>query len=184
MRRLSLALALCLLGAPALARPKPTPRAAVSAALSRIDRAPTKKELLAASPEAPEVLRALAVDPDVPPWTRGRAIAALGHFPSPDTRNTLRSVLRDHERPDLMRSRALLSMARGFGDPSVPEVAAYLSDRSSVLQDSAADALGRLGTAKAKAALRRALDRTRDPALQGRIREAILGRAPARGPDR
>lgn len=172
MHRLVLTLAL-LLPLSAAAAPEAEVKR-VRAHLLRIDRAPSRAELAQASGEAEAILQTLAAEAASGGPLRARALAALAHFPSPQTRNTLRAVLRDRRAPELLRSRAMLAMARGFADESISELSAYLSDPTPALQDSAAQALGSIGTPAAKASLRRALRRARDPEQSRRLRKALL----------
>lgn len=172
MRRALVILTLCALPLTARGASDREVRA-VRARLLQIDAAPDKEALVAASPEAASILREIAGDTRAARPLRGRALAALAFFPSSETKATLRHLLRSRRAPELLRSRALMAMSAAFEDASVSEVAAYLSDRSEVLQDTAAQALGALGTPKAKATLRQALRRSTDPELSRRIRAAL-----------
>lgn len=155
-----------------------SPQRALTLALSSIDRPPTKAELLKATPEAARILAEMARAPTTLPWHRDRALAALGHFPSPQTRAALLSVLGDEAAGELVQSRALLALATAFSDGSLPEIAPYIDGPSQVLRDTAAQALLQISTPAAREGLARVPRDRIDPSLAQRVRKVLGARRP------
>jgi HEAT repeat protein len=175
MKRILILLFLCLSSTVFAATPGEI--TAVTQTLSRIDQAPSKAALLKASPDAASILLTLSADTRALPWHRHRALAAVAHFPSPEARSTLRRLVRDETQGELLRGRALLALGRAFKDDSIGEVSAYLTDRSTVLQGSAVQALGHLGTPAALQQLKTTLRKTRDRDLRQSIRTTLRDRS-------
>ncbi len=87
----------------------------------------------------------------------------------------LEAIAEDADRPAGVRGRAVLAIARLRGTGSVALIRPLLADAQKAVRMAAAEALGRLGSAEARKALRARLDDEAD----GEVRRA-LGRALAR----
>jgi len=156
MNRALLALTACLLPTLAAAQPAPEHQK-VLALLSAIDTPATKAQLLRASPQAESILLSVVTDGQAAPWHRDRALSALGMFPSPQVQVVLLGLLRNEQAGELRRSRALLAYGAAFSDAAIPKAASFLAESSPVLRATAVQALGRIATPKARAALMRAI---------------------------
>lgn len=91
--------------------------------LGAYEEPPTADALRALGPTVEAELWELAADPSLPPTRRGRAVTALGHFPSEGTRAALARVLDDAAQPSLLRRKAAWSLG------SVPGGVAHLLPR-------------------------------------------------------
>lgn len=160
---------------PEIERPAAPPRTAaeVVALLSGFEEAPRRDEWRAFGTAMIPLLRAVAEDTGAPGYARLRAVRALGAFENREARVALRRALR---RPEaLMVREAALAMTEAFGAAAEADVAPLLSHADTAVREAAIDALGRMGTAGARARLQARLPQERDEVLRARIEERLRG---------
>lgn len=146
MRRLALCLVMAGAAAPAAASP-------VETLLSGIDTVPAAAEWRALDPASGGELRAVAADASRRLTTRSRAVSALQYFPTRETRAYLEATLADAGAPSLLRRKAAVALARGFGASAVYALAARAGADDARLRDDVARALGRIGDDRARRVL-------------------------------
>lgn len=104
-------------------------------------------------PEAASRLRVIAEDTHQLPSKRLRAVSALALFPTSETRAFLEQILANEQASSLMRRKAALSLAAGFGTSALPVVARHAASPDVRLRDDVARALGLIKTPEARAVL-------------------------------
>lgn len=135
----------------ALANPATT---SVRTLLGGIEFAPTAEQWQRLGPNAGAQLRTIARDRDELPSTRLRAVAALAYFPTSQSRVVLNAILQDPHAGSLMRRRAAIALAVGFGTGALELIAPYAGDSDNRLRDDVARALGIMKDDRARAVLR------------------------------
>lgn len=137
-----------LLAVPALAGPL---RDSVMSMLSAYEAPIDAASVVALGDGAGAELVAIADDATVPPTRRARALTALQHVPqTPEVAEAFRRHLRGSE--PLLQRHAALSMVV-LGNDAVDDLTAVLSSDDVALRVAAVQALGRISTKEAKAAL-------------------------------
>ena len=101
--------------------------------------------------EVGPTLMAIAEDRTVPRTTRARALAALGWFPTDQTRALLVAALDGTDA--LLARKAVVGLGRGWGAGALPELSRALGSEDAHLREAAARALGSLEAPEARAAL-------------------------------
>ncbi len=127
-------------------------RATVETMLGGFEKPASDGEWQAHGEEAIPHLLSFAGDESLPRSTRARAVAALGNFSTPEVVTYLSGLLAPGG-DDVLQRKALRSLARTAGAEQLATIASYLEHESSVLRESAAHALGLVGTAEARSAL-------------------------------
>jgi hypothetical protein len=151
LRILSLSLALLVVGASvASAQATPAPadsgRDKVVMMLSGYEFFPTRSQLEAAAPNAPELLAALSRDETQLPSLRIRAIDALGLFDDhPVAARHFEGVLAAGGLDESCLRHSLTSSLKAFGPRALPWVQPYLSHTDSQIRLDAAYATSRFG---------------------------------------
>lgn len=161
----------------ALAAPPPTPGPALHARvvelLSGLESSPSAADWSALGPAAEAELLAVAQDPAALPTQRGNALVALAHFPTEAARGLLTRTLADAASPELLRRKACLGLAGGWGAAAVPELSVALADPSVLVRQSAARALGTVADPAAASALERRLAVETDASVVTVLRQAV-----------
>ena len=106
-----------------------------------------------------DALIEIVVDDGQAALLRGRAVVALGFFPDEASRRAIEGVLDRPELSDIILRRALETMAHAFADAGISRLTPYLDDARPDVRETAARALGEIGSPEALRALRRRLDR-------------------------
>jgi HEAT repeat protein len=147
------------LAAPAAAQTTDDMKATVETMLGGFEKPAADDEWQALGAAAVPYLLSFAGDGALPRSTRARAVAALGNFPAPEVVTFLCGLLAPGG-DDVLQRKALRALARTAGAEQLALIAGYLAHDSSVLRESAAHALGLVGTAEARSALegRRAVE--------------------------
>lgn len=143
--------------------------------LSGMESSPDAADWAALGPAAEAELLAVAQDATALPTRRGNALVALGHFPTAAAFALLTHTLGDAAAPELLRRKACMGLAAGWGAAAVPALGAALAEPSVLLRQSAARALGTVDDPAAEAALRRRLAVESDASVL-----AVIGKAVAR----
>jgi HEAT repeat protein len=116
----------------------------------------TRRALDTIGPDVARLLVELGNHPAEALLVRVRALAALVHYPSQDTRSFLAGLL--HE-PALagagiaLRAQALRSLGRAFGEDAVDAVAALREDPAPDVRAAVAEGLGDTGSERARQVL-------------------------------
>jgi HEAT repeat protein len=174
MKRLSVALALSCLAAPAWA--DDALHAGVLGLLSGYEDAPAAQDLRALGDGAGAELLAIATDPAESTTHRERATWALGWFPSETNRVWLTTTLGDATAASGMRRSAAWALVNGWGDAALPAVEAGLASDDTQLQAQCARALGHLGTPAARALLQARLATEPNAMVVTTIQTALGGK--------
>lgn len=142
---------------PGQAAADPPGKAQVRQLLSGFEAMPAAESWRALGPETLAVLVSLYDDPSEPAYVRLRAVRAVSFYPVAATRTFLLAVTRVPGQGDLFVREAVLSLARAFGRRAVDDVRSFLSSPEPTVREAAAMGLGRIGTERARDALRRRL---------------------------
>ncbi|HEY8426763.1 MAG TPA: HEAT repeat domain-containing protein [Sandaracinaceae bacterium] len=172
----SAAFVLLLVLAPAIAsaqQTQPPTRAEVRAMLSGIEDVPTDADFRRLGDAVLPILIELYADPNEAPFVRLRAVGAAGAFPREATRTFLLAVANAEGQSDLFVREAVLALARAFGPRAASDLRRFLSHPQPIVRESAARALGRVGTREAADALRARLPVERDAVVREAIQAAI-----------
>ncbi len=165
-------LAACLAGVfPAHAGPH---RDAVLDLLNAFEGAATADEMRAIGAGVDAELMEIADDGAVPTSRRGRAVSALGFFPSDGVRTFLESHLKKADRP-LLRRKAAMSLAAGWGEASVDVLAKELGDSDVQVRIAVVRALASVEAEAAKQVLREHLEAEQETAVRAAIEGALGG---------
>ena len=154
---LSVALGLAITAVALPASATPPTKEQLRQMFSGFEDTPSAAQVRALGPETLGVLIELYNDRSMPPYVRLRAVHAVGHFPTRATRTFLLAVARARGQSDLFVREAVLSLGRAFGERAVDDVRPFLANSEPVVREGAAMALGRIGSAPARDALRRRL---------------------------
>jgi HEAT repeat protein len=161
--------------APAAAQEDAT-RSQVEALLGGIEYVPSAQQWQALGPQGEATLRQIAADPATPRSRRGRALSALAHFPSPETRLLFERLLADEQQPVLLRRKALVAAANAFGPQALPTLQPYLQHPDQRLRESAALAISAIHTPEARALLQERLLVEDAPWLREALHNALEAR--------
>ncbi|MDX9724458.1 MAG: hypothetical protein RBU37_27170 [Myxococcota bacterium] len=118
---------------------------AVHLLLSTIDSAPTREHFEAAARDPVEVLIALAEHPLLHPMQRKAAVSALHQWPEERVRGFYERILELGE--PCLQSRAVVGLARAFGESALPTLAQTLEAPDEALHNATVAALGIVGEA-------------------------------------
>lgn len=118
-------------------------------------------------------LMAIADDSGVAPSRRGRAVTALQYFPSETSKNWLATRLVDDAAEAIVRRKAALSLGVVAGAEGVTALTTALSATDAQLRIAAAQALGKVGTPEAVAALQGRLANEPETAVRMAIATAM-----------
>lgn len=171
--RSSLLLATATLLALATARPAAAGelREPVMTLLSGVEDTPTASELQALGPAAGAELLEIAADPDVARSKRGRAVHALGWFPSDQTRGFLDQTLQSDDK--YLARKAVRALATGWQDGALPALTPALQSDDVQLRIATVRALGDISSPKARALLDDRLAVETNGAVQDTIRKVL-----------
>lgn len=170
MRR---ALAILLLGA-ALPASAGDLRDAVMSELSGIEDPPTAESLRALGEAVGPELLEIAQDTEVGKSKRGRAVHALGWFPTPAARSFLDLAIAGQDAR--LARKAAYALANGWGDAALPQLSGALASTDVQTRIAAAGALAIVGTEPAREALKARLADESEPAVRESIESAIQKR--------
>ncbi len=134
--------------------------------LSGIETSPSAAAWAALGPAAAAELLVVATDPAALPTQRGNALLALGNFPSPAALALLTANLSGPASDSLLRRKAALGLARGWGAAAVPTLSAALGDADVQVRMSVVRALSGIDDATARAALQGRLATEPDAAVR------------------
>ncbi len=146
-------------------------RAPVLAALDGVEDPPTQDALTALGEGVAAELLEIAKDDSLPRSRRGRAVSALGWFPSDDIRSDLTTWLASDDR--LLARKAAGALATGWGDAAVVDLSTALASDDVQLRVATSKALGSIGSDTARQALQARLDAETNATVQDSIRAAL-----------
>lgn len=152
-------LAALILASPAHAGPTDAPSPTLADLLGAYEEVPSAAQLQALGPDVSKQLMAVALDPEVPPSRRSRAVTALGHLPGDEERAFLVARLQGDD--TLLQRKAAWALAAAYGDDAVPQIVPLLSHDDPHTREAAVRALGAVKGPAAREALtaRRPLER-------------------------
>jgi len=104
---------------------------------------------------------------------RHRAIAALGLFPSDESRAHLDYLLASPATPELTRHHVMNALSTGYGEAALPALAPYLSVADLQLQLTAISAIGAIGTETSVTLLQDSLRIEADELVRERIQAQL-----------
>jgi HEAT repeat protein len=126
--------------------------------LGGIEYVPTAAEWQKLGPDAAVTLKAIAGSPKERPSKRSRAISALAHFPTADTKAFLTGLAADTNLKGKFRGKALRALAHGFKADSVSVLTTYAADTNATVREDAVLGLGHVATPEAKDVLKKRLE--------------------------
>ena len=141
--------------------------------LNAYEGAPTAAQLTALGDGVADELMDIAADSDVASSRRGRAVSALGDFPSDDTLAFLSKQLGDTDASSILRRKAAYALAAGWGEQAVKPLSDALSDSDVQLRIAAAGALADVSGDAAKGALNARLEAEDSDAAREAIEKAL-----------
>jgi HEAT repeat protein len=147
-------------------------QAAVMDLLNAVEQPPTKTDLEAISDGVDAELMEIADDTEVASTRRGRAISALGFFPTDTVRAFLDAKLIEAGK-SLFRRKAAYALAAGWGAESVEAIAAVLTDDDVQLRIAAVNALAQVNDATARQALETQLATESESAVKDAIEKGL-----------
>jgi HEAT repeat protein len=136
------------------AAPSPEMRKKVATLLDGIESSPTAEQWRALGDEAVAVLVEVTADNTLPVVRRGRAVTALAHFDTPDSRQAVTRLVTEADTPRHVRRKAVRTLARIAGDEALPALEPHLGSKSTRLREATIDAVGEIRTSAAKELLR------------------------------
>lgn len=148
---------------------KVSPRDQVLSLLLARHQLPAKKQFEAASPEAPTILKAAAVDPSLPGFQRYAAYEALGYWPDNDVYNLYVKAIKAGEEEG-QRHRVMRYLAQTFGERGfVPLAEILMDDPDPQMRITAATAMHDIPGPEARGALHEAMKREQSPVVREKI---------------
>jgi len=144
---------------------------AVLAHLSGIEETPTQAELQAIGDGVETALIAIAQDDQQPRSKRGRAIVALGYFPSSDSRVVVEGALQGED--NYMARKACYAIGAGWGTDAVPLLTNALQADNVHTREAAAVVLGTVGGDNARSVLTSRLDTETSEVVREAIQSAL-----------
>jgi HEAT repeat protein len=129
-------------------------------------------------PDVPRLLVDIANHPKERATVRTRAVAALANYPNENTRAYLLGLLHERSLMEndlglLMRSQALRTLGKAFGDGEVENIAALKNDRSQDVRAAVAHALGDSRSKKARLILETWLEQETNLAVKLAVDKAL-----------
>jgi hypothetical protein len=165
------------LGAAGAAEPASTDlHGRVTDLLSGIENPATEADWIALGSGAATELIAVANDANALPTHRGNALVALGYFPSSTTEALLTQWVVGEGSDSLLRRKACLGLARGFGDNAVSSLTVALSSADVQLRAAAGRALGEIGSEAAKAAISTRLSTESNASVRDTLSRALASK--------
>lgn len=146
--------------------------------LFRRPKAPSVGELRALGADAGREAERLAGDAARPADVRERAVRAWALLAGATAGDGLAALAAEAKAPAPVRAAAIDALAQVRGVAAVEAIAPRLEDAGAGIRKAAAAALGRLGTAQGRTALRARLDAEGDPAVRATIERALARGAP------
>jgi len=119
-----------------------------------------------------ETLSAIAEDEELPVEVRVRALASLSYLDDRRVATELLRTVQGAKSPLFLRT-ALFGLARVKGNAAVGDIAPYLQNANPTVRLAAAEALGRLGSSAARAALQARLDGETNAAVRDALARAL-----------
>ncbi len=152
----------------------------VATLLSGVESEPTEAQWKALGAEGAAELIKVAGDANQTVIKRGRALSALQHFRSPQTSELLRGILKDEEIPNLLKRKALHSLAKTENNKALDAIEPALADDSSRMREAAIKALADIGTEDARKLMKLRLGVEKSDYIRERLRTALA--APVKEP--
>lgn len=115
---------------------------------------PSEEAIKNAGDDVPGTLKEMAGDESLLTFIRMRAVNALGFFSSEDVGEFLKTTASSSVTQVGIRSEAITALSNSQGDNSTKFIAGFLKDNDTLIRNSAANSLKRVGSTSAKAALR------------------------------
>jgi HEAT repeat protein len=139
--------------------------------LSGIEDPPSAAALAALGEGVDEVLLQIAADDSLARTKRGRAVHALGYFPTESGRALLVATL---DAPDRYLARkAVYALGNGWGEAAIPELSRALSSSDLHLREAAVSAMAGIDADPARQALSDRLAVESDPTVRDAITAAL-----------
>lgn len=144
--------------------------------LSGYEQAATADELRRLGPGVESELLVIADDPSMSRVRREAATYSLGWFPSETTRVWLQGRLADPSVDSHIRRSAAWALANGWQDSAVPDLSTAFADPDVQLRNQIARALGKVGTAAARAALEARLPNETDAMVRTTVQTLLAAK--------
>ena len=122
----------------------------VDALLGGIEYVPKASEWTALGPEAAQVLVSIAKAKQERPSRRARAISALAHFPTPETRTFLETIASDPTLKTVLRRKALRALSHAYQGEALAFVQGFVAVEDKHLREAAVKSLAEIGTPQAR----------------------------------
>jgi HEAT repeat protein len=173
MRRLAVLLLLTGLGAGTAAAESPLRRQVLDY-LGAIEGV-SASDWRSLGPDAGPELLAIASDASASRSQRAGAALALGYFPSSDARSFLDARLGDED--SLLRRRACVALATGWGDDALPTLTRGMADRDTQVRTACVNAVATVRTAAARQALQARLAEESNASVRSALEAGLAGGA-------
>ena len=147
--------------------------AEVDVLLGGIEYVPKAEEWTKLGPDAATVLRTIAGSQNERPSRRARAVSALAHFPTPETKAFLTGILHGADSPVLLQRKAMSALSFAYGADSLQLLQPYLANPNRRLRESAIRAVGTVASPDAKALLKQRLQVEDAKYLRETIQEVL-----------
>ncbi len=141
--------------------------------LSGMDSAPAAEQWLALGPAAEAELGAIASDRAMLPTQRANALVALSNFPSEEARGVILATLATPGEQALLRRKAVLSLATGWGASALPQLAPVLADTDPQVRAATVRAIAGLPNGAGAETLRARLTVETDAHVLAELRKAV-----------
>ncbi|MFT5681190.1 MAG: HEAT repeat protein [Myxococcota bacterium] len=139
--------------------------------LSGVEDPPSAAALMALGDGVDAVLIELAQDDSLPRTHRGRAVHALGDFPTESGRTLLVTTLNADD--SYLARKAVYALGRGWGESALPELSQALSSDDLRLREAAVHAMAPIDAAPVRAVLSERLAVETEPTVQDALTAAL-----------
>jgi HEAT repeat protein len=142
--------------------------------LERTEALPRSADWAPLGPEALTELTGLASNPKAPEPQRTRAVAAMAVVAHPEASQRLQALLRGPSTPASVRSAATIALGRRAGLEALPLLTPLLEDKDEQVRATAAQTLGRIGSAEARRVLEERLPLEESPVVREAIQQGLI----------
>ncbi len=139
--------------------------------LSGVEDPPSAEALMALGDGVDAVLMEIAADDSLPRTRRGRAVHALGSFPTETGKTHLLATLAAED--SYLARKAVYALGSGWGEAALPELSQALASEDLRLREAAAHAMAGIDAEPVRAALTERLAVESEPTVRDAITAAL-----------
>lgn len=160
-------------GFDASAAPSAELRERITVMLGDLESVATEAEWKRLGPDAPQVLREIALDEKVTVLKRGRAATALGFFKTDANKRALTQLVQNDKNYWLLRGKAARSFANGWGAESLTIIQPLLNHQNKRLRAATVRAMASVPTVQSRQILSARLDKEPNTHVRTIIQAAV-----------